>query len=218
MLIVVQHGDIQSRDNMFTLACPIPHDIVIACSGGPDSAALTSFCLNGRKNITVLHIDHGTSHAKEARTLVENYCNKYDIPLSIHEVPKSVPHTENDWREFRLSVYAKFTKIGLWVATAHHLDDAIEWNLLTTIHGAGKFMQPIDPQYKLMKPFLFVEKSDLIRWCDEKKIPYILDPTNIGCDNARAVLRKSIIPNLLKIHPGMKTSIKNKMLNELRRH
>lgn len=194
------------------LACAIPHDIVLAVSGGPDSMALLSFCCAGRKNVTVLHVDHGTDHAKEARTLVENYCKNNNINLVVREVPSSIAHTENNWREFRLSAYADFTKAGAWVATAHHLDDAVEWYLLTALHGAPKFMEPIDSRFKLMKPFLFTNKEELIYWCNVRKVSYVDDPTNIGQDNSRAILRSSVIPSLLKIHPGMKTSIRGKML------
>ena len=217
MGVQVPPGPLLFRCKMFHLACPIPHDIVIACSGGPDSMALLSFCRSGKKNVTVIHVDHGTEHAKDARKLVSDYCNSNNISLNIYEVPESTSHTENNWREFRLSVYAGYTKAGKWVATAHHLDDAVEWYMLTALHGETKFMQPCNSQYKLMKPFLLVEKEKLIQWCISKNVPYVTDPTNIGEDNSRAILRESVMPNLLKIHPGMKISIKNKMLNELRR-
>jgi tRNA(Ile)-lysidine synthase len=197
---------------MLHLACKIPHDTVIACSGGPDSMALLSFCQAGKKHITVLHIDHGTAHAKEARKFVETYCKNNSLPLVISEVPKSMEHSENAWREFRLGAYREFTKTNQWVATAHHLDDAIEWYLMTALHGGPKFMQPLDTEHKLMKPFLHTEKDQLIKWCNDKNVPYVIDPTNIGQENTRAILRESVMPGLLKIHPGMKSSIKNKMI------
>lgn len=199
---------------MLNLACPIPRDVVVAVSGGPDSMALLNFCFSGRKNVTALHIDHGTQHAVEARQLVEKYCSDNKIPLVVKVVPTSIPHTENNWRQFRLNVYAEFTNTGRWVATAHHSGDNLEWYLLTAIRGHAKFMQACNDEYKLIKPFLFCEKQQLIEWCDDRYIPYVIDPTNIGEDNARAILRESVIPNLLKIHPGMRTSVKNKAMRE----
>lgn len=195
------------------LACKIPRQIVIACSGGPDSMALLSFCMRGRKDITILHVDHKTTHAKEARQFVEKFCQDNNLKLVVRETTEVNGHDENAWREQRLGFYRDFTDQGLYVATAHHLDDLVEWFLLSAIHGKPNFMKPVDEQYKLIKPFLLTEKEDLITWCNRYSIPYIIDPTNVGDDNARAMLRANVIPTLLKIHPGMKTSIRNKMPN-----
>lgn len=198
---------------MLQLASKIPRSIVVAVSGGPDSMALLSFCMRGRKDITVLHVDHKTEHAKEARVFVEKFCKDNALKLVIGDIVNVEGHNENAWREQRLGFYKTLaTNQGLYVATAHHLDDLVEWYLLSAIHGKPNFMKPADEEYKLIKPFLFTEKEDLISWCDRFDVPYVIDPTNIGNDNSRAILRSSVIPTLLKIHPGMKTSIKNKAL------
>lgn len=199
---------------MIQLATKIPHEIVVACSAGPDSQALLSFCMNGRKEITVLHIDHKTEHAALARSFIEIFCAKNNLNLVIREVSNAA-HNENAWREERLGFYKDFTNQGKYVATAHHLDDVVEWYLLSAIHGKPNFMKPIDKDHKLLKPLLFTEKEELVKWCDRHEIGYVLDPTNVGQDNARAILRSTVIPSLLNIHPGMKTSIKNKMLDKI---
>lgn len=192
---------------MINLACPIPHKIVIAVSGGPDSMALLDFCRRGRKDITILHINHGTQHAKEAHSLVYKYAQENKIDLVVRYTD-NVKHTENDWRNYRLEVYRGFTQQELYVATGHQLDDLVEWYLLGALHGKPKFMVPGSP-HRLIKPFLYTEKKTLVDWCNTNNVPYVNDPTNIGNSNARAILR-SIMPQLLKIHPGLKTSIGNK--------
>ena len=199
---------------MFRLAASIPRDIVVACSGGADSMALLSFCMNGKKTISVLHVDHKTEHAKEARKLVVDFCKQHTLSLIIREVSDTTSPNEEKWRNQRLQFYKEFTDNGRFVATAHHLDDAVEWYLLSTIHGNPDFMSPINVAHSLIKPFLYVEKVELIGWCKRHNIPFVTDPTNIGNDNARAIMRSTIIPQLLVIHPGLKRSIKNKMLKQ----
>lgn len=195
---------------MIKLACKIPRKIVIAVSGGPDSMALLNFCFRGRKDLTALHIDHKTKHAKDARKLVEDYCKQNNIPLVVNEV-STIEHNELVWRNERLRFYHNFTKNGVTVATAHHLGDVAEWYLFTALHGDPKFMSAVDEEHKLIKPFLFTAKQELIDWCHKFEVPYVIDPTNEGEGNARAIMR-GIMPELLKVHSGFHSSIRNKMM------
>lgn len=200
---------------MLSLACKIPRKIAIAVSGGPDSMSLLNFAQRGRKDIDVIHINHGTPQADKAQNLVNYYCLDNKIRCTTHYVPSYIKPTEDGWRQFRLGIYKRYTDKGIFVATGHQLDDMIEWLLLTFIHGRPKCMVAVDEKYKLMKPFLLTEKNKLINWCHKFDVPYITDTTNIGEGNSRAILRQHVIPTLLKIHPGMKTSMKNKLINKL---
>jgi tRNA(Ile)-lysidine synthetase-like protein len=196
---------------MINLACPIPRDIVISVSGGPDSMSLLNFAQKGRKNIHVLHVDHKTEHAKEARAFVEKYCSDNRLPLSVYQV-RGDAHDETNWRNERLEFYKYFTNQGRYIATAHTLDDAIEWFLFTAIHGQSAFMHPVSKEFKLLKPFLYTEKDELIKWNKTYNVPFVVDPTNYDNSNMRSKMRNSVIPELLGIHPGMKTSIKKKLI------
>lgn len=201
---------------MIRLACAIPTKITIAVSGGPDSQSLLSFCYNGRKDIVALHVNHRTQHSQDAQNLVSEYCREKKISLAIRYIPEETIGTELEWRNARLNIYREFTKNGGFVATGHHSGDLIEWFLLSSIHGEGKLMKPIDNEYNLIKPFLLTEKKVLTDWCVANKVPYIIDPTNFKSEsNCRARLRQEVIPSLLKIHPGMATSIKNKLIKSI---
>lgn len=199
---------------MIRLACKIPRNIVIACSGGPDSMALLSFCMKGKKNVFVLHVNHGTDHARDAESLVTKFCIANNLPLFVRNV-KNNSHNENMWREERLAFYREFTEKEIYVATAHHLNDVAEWYLLSAIHGKAKLMSPIDKEHKLIKPFILTEKDELISWCNKNNIPFVIDPTNVGEDNSRAILRKETIPSLLKIHPGFNSTIRNMLSDSI---
>lgn len=190
-----------------TLACKIPKKVVVAFSGGPDSSALLSFCQKGRREIIVLHINHGTPHAIEAEKLVKDYCEKQNLQLDLYKLADTGGHNENKWRDERLKIYKNYTSKGLTIATAHTGDDLVEWWIISSIHSKPALMKPIDEKHGLIKPFLLTPKSILIEHCIKNNVPYIIDPTNIDGNNARAILRREVIPSLLKIHPGMRTSI-----------
>ena len=49
----------------------IPPKITIAVSGGADSMAVLDFLRRGHKEISVIHIDHGTVFGSVARKVVE---------------------------------------------------------------------------------------------------------------------------------------------------
>lgn len=199
---------------MIRLACNIPHKVVIAYSAGPDSSALLSFAIAGRKNVIPLFVDHGTEFSKVSLDIAKKYCQDNNLELIVrHAKPES--RTELEWRNDRLEIYKEFTGKGLFVATGATLDDAMEWYLLSALHGNPKLMAPVDVEHKLIKPFLFAEKVELLSWCHRKNIQYAIDPTNIGEYNSRALLRSEAIPALLKIHPGFKSTIKNKLLETL---
>ena len=65
---------------MIRLSMKLPRKIAIAVSGGPDSMAALDF-LSKNKDLTVLHFNHGTSHAKQAEYIVRDYCKSRNIPI-----------------------------------------------------------------------------------------------------------------------------------------
>mgnify|MGYP003127262381 CR=1 FL=1 len=75
---------------MIKLQGRIPRSIYLACSGGVDSMACLNF-LNRNHDVTVLHYNHGTSHADKAQRFVENYCQKNDINYLLGKVKGTIP-------------------------------------------------------------------------------------------------------------------------------
>jgi len=176
-----------------------------AVSGGVDSMAMLSFLTTGKKRIEgVVNIGHGTEYGKRATELVEKYCAEKEVPFHFAQVTGS---NEMEWRDARREIYSKYS----WVATAHHLDDVIEWWLMTSLRGSPK-LTPVRSG-NVVHPFLRTPKSELAHWCERHHVPYLDDPTNVGNFNERAKIRV-LMPSLLNIYPGIHTSIGN--LLELR--
>ena len=86
----------------------LPLNITVACSGGVDSMAALDFLRNGRKNIRVAHFYHGTDHGKDAREIVTEYCDRYNIPIVHGEISRdrdSEESPEEYWRNERMKFF-----------------------------------------------------------------------------------------------------------------
>ena len=58
-------------------------------------------------------------------------------------------------------------------------------------------------------------KDELISWCITKKVLWIEDPSNEDCKYARNQIRHKILPEALKINPGLAKVIKKKIIKEM---
>jgi len=194
---------------MLKLLEKIPKKVTVCCSGGPDSMAALHFLISGKRDVSVLHFDHNTNHSKKGRVLVEGFCLRHRIPISVHEILESPPPGESVeawWRDKR---YEIINRLDHTVVTGHNLDDAAEWWIFTALRGNPRLM-PYKTE-NVIKPFLLTKKSDLEGWCKKNKIPYVIDPTNNGTRFARSRIRNNIMPEALNVCPGFLGTISKKI-------
>ena len=132
---------------MFKLACKIPPKIEVALSGGPDSVALLGFLANSHRDVTAAFVHHGTKTSDESLKVVKKLCNQLGVPLrwsTFHGVKQQDKGLESNWRDMR---YDFLDKAERPVVTAHHLDDAVEWWIFSSLHGTGKLIPRIRSNY-----------------------------------------------------------------------
>jgi len=195
---------------MITTVVKIPKKVAVAVSGGPDSMAALDFLRRGRNDVTALHFNHGTSHANDAQQLVVDYCKKYDIKLVVDRILLSPPSGESLENYWRLCRYAFFNMCNVkTIITCHHLDDAVENWIFTSLHG-NPMMIPL-ARDQFIRPFLATSKEILIDWCDRKDVPYINDPSNLDVSFMRNYIRHEIVPRATRVNPGIKKVIKKKI-------
>ena len=194
---------------MIHLSCPVPRNITIACSGGVDSMTAVDFFLKGRKNIKVAHFDHNTEHGHVAKKFVANYCKDRDIEfiestLSRPKLDEESP--EEYWRNERISwLYS----IPGPVITAHHLDDAVEWWIFSSLNGVSKLIPTANRN--IIRPFLWTQKFELMEWAERKNVPFVEDGSNRNLRFCRNRIRHNILPEALKINPGLYKVVKKKL-------
>lgn len=194
----------------------IPRNVILACSGGPDSMAVLDFLIRGRKNVTIAYFNHGTSHGEYAEKFLREYSKNNNIDaifgkISSNTKPKD-KSLEEWWRDER---YRFFKSLPGKKITCHHLNDVAEWWIFSSLNGNPKIIPYRNGN--VIRPFLLTPKSSFIDWCKRKNVPYIVDPGNTDLKFARSRIRNEIMPQALNINPGLLKVLKKKIILERKR-
>lgn len=183
----------------------IPEKLAVAVSGGVDSMVLLDFLVKGRRDITILHYNHGTPHGDEAYEFVKDLAEGLNVRFESERLEEDVPQgrsAEDFWREKR---YAFIDRIAdnrrLPVALGHHLDDVVETWLFSSFNGTPKLL-PFDRRL-CFRPLLMVKKSQIMEWASKHSVPYVEDPSNENVGFMRNKIRHDIMPHVLKVNPGI---------------
>jgi tRNA(Ile)-lysidine synthase len=184
----------------------IPNDVYLACSGGLDSMVVLHFLRRSRRNVVCLYFNHGTEHGDAAQ---EFLTEQLKSDLIIGHIKSDVPKgrsKEDFWRQERYRFLDQYN--DKMVITCHHLDDQIETFLQGVVHGRlDRMIKHKRGNY--LRPFLMVPKSVMVDYADRHKIDYIEDPSNSDMRHTRNRVRCNIIPEMIKINPGLYKSMNN---------
>jgi tRNA(Ile)-lysidine synthase len=199
---------------MIKLLGKVPNNISVAVSGGVDSMFALDFLNNGRRSIRVLHFNHGTEHADEAEKFVREYCCSKSIPCvvgSIEAQKDDGVSWEEYWRNQRYSFFEQHNDRP--IITAHHLNDAIEWWIFSSLHGESKLIPRNNEKYNVIRPFLLTPKSKMTAWAERKSVPFLQDPSNFSREHMRNVIRHDIVPTASLVNPGLEKTISKRLLD-----
>ena len=184
--------------------------LVIGVSAGPDSMALL-YILNELKKkigfkIVVAHVNHNVrSESVEEAEFLKEYCFNHDIIFEMMTITKyGDDNFHNEARNIRYNYYEDLiNKYGAnYLMTGHHADDLMETILMrivrgSTLRGLSGFSELVDMgKYKIVRPLIFVTKSELEEFDKENKIPYRIDKSNFKDKYTRNRYRKSVLPFL----------------------
>lgn len=187
----------------------LPANCTVAFSGGVDSVAAADFLLNGKKSVNLAFFDHGTETSKDARKFVEKFASIRGLELIVGKIErekKKDESLEEYWRNERYHFFSKFEQ----VITAHHLDDAVETWIFTSLHGESKLIP--HKNGNVIRPFLITPKSEMISWCSRKNLEWVEDATNFDLRHPRNRIRHQILPQALLVNPGLHKVVKKKYL------
>lgn len=196
---------------MIKLEQKLPREVYLACSGGVDSMAALDFLRRNHK-VNVLHFNHGTEHGRQAEEFVVKYCRENDIVYIVDRVRETIPpgsgSREAWWREKRYNFFHKYDVNP--VITCHHLDDCVETWVWSSMHGTGKWIPYRNKN--VIRPFRLNRKRDLELWCTLHNVPWIEDESNEDLHFTRNYIRHEMMPQVLKINPGIHKTIRKKIL------
>jgi len=173
---------------------------VIACSGGVDSVALLHFMI-GYNDVSIVHINHnpGNEYDDACEELVRNLAQKYNVAFDLYRIDTKIEsNVEHNWRNFRQKIYRAY---DCNVFLAHTLDDQVEEYLMSSIKGNVRFIPA--KRNNLCRPFLHLTKNEVYEYANKHKLVWIEDPTNFDSSNQRSLCRNEIVPQALKINPGL---------------
>lgn len=197
---------------MIKLACKIPKKVVLACSGGRDSMSTLEFLIKGKRDVTIAYYDHGTIHGSEALEFLKRFCEQKKLKLIYDTCNQAVPlkmSKEEFWRNKR---YEFFKSLEGPIVMGHHLDDAVEWWIFSSLRGNSQLIPVERNNPHIIRPFLITEKNKIHKKLN--KFPHIEDPSNENTCFARNYIRHKLGPLCLNVNPGIKTTIRNLYLKD----
>ncbi|WP_316823581.1 tRNA lysidine(34) synthetase TilS [Pedobacter gandavensis] len=192
--------------------------ILLAVSGGRDSVLMAHLFKLAGYQFGIAHCNFNLRGEESVRD--EHFVKMLAATL---EVPVYVKH-------FQTKSYATANKISIqmaardlryqwfeelseaegygYIALAQHQDDAIETVLLNLTRGTGiAGLHGILPKRgKLIRPLLFLTRTEINDLIDVEHIDYVEDSSNLSANYARNKIRLKVIPQLKEINASLEST------------
>ena len=189
---------------------------LLAFSAGGDSTALFFLLLDANVDFDIAIVDYGLrEQSKDEVLYAKELASKYAKECYIFSAKTIEKNFEARAREIRYTFFEELIQKYNYdnLLTAHHLGDRFEWMLMQFCRGSGCVeiagMQVIEHRdnYKLVRPLLGMDKSELLDYLNDKNIKYFEDKTNLDESIKRNSFRHSYSNPLLKNYKdGIKKS------------
>lgn len=200
---LIQHCGVQSGEK-----------ILLAVSGGKDSMAMVHlFNALNINDFCIAHCNFGLrgKESDEDEVFVKNYAAAigkpfYSIVFNTREVAEGLHLSiQEAARKLRYDWFHLLCKQHGYqlIATAHHLNDAVETFLMNAARGSGiRGLHGIPVRNGIViRPLLFAERPVIEQYIGEHQIPFREDASNAKIEYTRNSLRHQVIPLLQKITP-----------------
>lgn len=208
------------------LLCPEDR-VVVAVSGGPDSVALLGvlqmLAAKWPLTLVVAHVNHGFRPQESAAeaTLVAALADRLGLPLEVGEfdLPRYIKDTGlNAQDAARRKRYGFLQEVAARhgaskIALAHHAGDQAETLVMRFMRGTGPGgLAGIPPKrpfsnVELIRPFLGLEKEELLAFCHENGLAYCSDSSNEKRIYTRNRIRLDLLPALRAYNPRLTQSL-----------
>ena len=197
--------------------------LAVGVSGGADSMCLLEILSKLKDEydiiLKVVHVNHNIrgEEALRDQKLVEAYCRDIGAECLVYSVDVPTISKEMGIGEEecgRIKRYECFQKAECGaVATAHSLSDSIETLMFNLIRGTGtKGLCGIPPRRdNIIRPLIECTRKEIEHYCEENKIPYITDSTNLTDDYTRNFIRHNIVASFSKINENFESAVAGTM-------
>lgn len=195
-------------------------DVYLAFSGGVDSAVLLHRLIQHGYTVTLLNVHHGDDSADEELRFSLETSDRYGVPLvtfCLSPYSKLVSPSsakETYWGVERNKIFQSLDKP---VLTGHHLDDAVEWYVMSTFTGTPKLTE--FQNRNVYRPLLLVDKDLISHTAVYYDIAYIVDSSNFDPDHGlRNKVRNSVLPVVKEAFPGLRKTVRRLIKAKMLRH
>lgn len=153
---------------------------------------------------------HRTADSERALGFLQEVLPRMGVQLEVGHATGSKPaglSPEEWWRDQR---YRFLDGLGCPVLTAHHLDDAAETWIWSSLHG-----KPVLLPYRrgpVLRPLLLNRKEALREWATKNGLEWVEDNSNGDLRYTRNYIRRELMPHALRVNPGLHTVVKKKLL------
>ena len=192
---------------------------IVGFSGGADSSALLHYLKDKCTSVLAIHVNHQIRGAEADRdeAFCRKICEQYGVKLLVFsvDVPALARERHQGLEETaRNERYRIFNQVLAsnpqyeCIVTAHNANDNAETVVFNLARGSGtNGLSGIKPIYgNVYRPLIYSSRSDIIKYCVDNNIEYVNDSTNEDTDYTRNHIRHTVIPELLKINPGLLSS------------
>ncbi len=188
------------------------NSVTVALSGGADSMALLCALSNMKDELGIklsaAHFNHKIRGAEADRDelFVKEQCKKMNIPLFVGSgnVPKFAEENhlsvELAARQMRYEFLSSVC--GSVIATAHTASDNLETMLFNIVRGtSSKGICGIPPKRdNIIRPLILCTREEIENYCEENKIPFVTDSSNLCDEYSRNKLRLKAVPILKELN------------------
>jgi len=191
--------------------------IVVALSGGPDSACLLDMLhrLSDELQICLIaaHYDHGLRGDEDAfeTKLTRDIASSMDVPFEAEKAPdhlKDSPSLEERAREARYKFLENIlVKHGAnKIAMGHNQNDQAETVIMRLLRGSGPpGLAGIPPVRDgiFIRPLIEISRDEIMDYLKTRKIPFAVDSSNSSTAHLRNRIRHELMPILLDYQPNL---------------
>ena len=174
-------------------------NLVVALSGGADSATLAYLIHHLGRGVRAIHINHGLPGSVRLEEAARAVAERLGIVLEVVliEIPAGAS-VEGQARTARYAAFLAALQPGETLLTAHTLDDQAETVLMSLLRGAGPTGVAGIPRHigSVARPMLALSRSDTRELAGLAGLPFHDDPSNLDRGLLRNALRLDVIPDL----------------------
>jgi tRNA(Ile)-lysidine synthetase-like protein len=186
-------------------------DLVVALSGGADSATLAYLVGRLSREVRGVHINHRLPASDRLESAALAVAAAVGVALEMRHIDiPSGPSIEGQARKARYAAFSRVLRPGETLLTAHTRDDQAETVLMNLLRGAGPTgLSGIPPRTGSMaRPMLAVSRSDTRELAGLAGLPFQDDPSNLDRGLRRNELRLEVIPDLAaRFNPSLVESL-----------